>query len=82
MMASRDDHFVSDGSGIAVTNENLCQHCRWYDHAHPGLGRCKAFPNHIPVAILTNEFDHTEPFPGDHGIRFEPIDEKAATIGS
>jgi len=34
--------------------------------------KCKAFPNGIPTKILTNQFDHTKPYPGDHGIRFEP----------
>jgi hypothetical protein len=36
--------------------------------------KCKAFPDGIPEEILTGEHDHTEPFEGDNGIRFEPID--------
>jgi len=32
---------------------------------------CKAFPNGIPDAIYFEYFDHTEPFEGDKGIRFE-----------
>lgn len=43
-------------------------------HLHPGKGfYCDAFPapGRIPDAILTNEHYHREPFPGDHGIRFE-----------
>jgi hypothetical protein len=31
---------------------------------------CEAFPNGIPDRI-TEGFDHTKPFRGDHGIRFE-----------
>lgn len=32
---------------------------------------CTAFPNGIPEQILTNASDHTKPYPGDNGIRYE-----------
>jgi len=32
---------------------------------------CKAFPDGIPEEILAGEVDHTNPYPGDHGITFE-----------
>ena len=36
--------------------------------------KCKAFPEEIPNEIfVTGEHDHTEPFKGDNGIQFEPI---------
>ena len=38
-------------------------------------GNCFAFPNGIPKEILLGKRDHKKPFPGDHGIRFEPIKE-------
>jgi len=40
--------------------------------------RCDAFPRIIPTDILFGGFDHTRPFPGDHGIQFEPIKEPAS----
>jgi hypothetical protein len=33
---------------------------------------CAAFPDGIPTPILVMTHDHHEPYPGDHGIRFEP----------
>jgi hypothetical protein len=35
--------------------------------------KCKAFPKRIPEEILTGNDDHSKPFKGDGGIRFEPI---------
>lgn len=36
---------------------------------------CKAFKGEIPNEILSGKNDHTKPFKGDNGIRFEPIKE-------
>jgi len=40
--------------------------------------RCVAFPDGIPKAIKDVKHDHREPYDGDNGIRFEPIDEGEA----
>lgn len=36
---------------------------------------CDAFPDGIPDKILSWQWDHLNPYPRDHGIRFEPIEE-------
>jgi hypothetical protein len=47
----------------------LCQRIR----PRPSGGWCcRAFPDAIPAPLLEGRFDHRRPFPGDHGIRFEP----------
>lgn len=46
-----------------------CVECRHYLEDH----RCSAF-EHIPVEIFLGEHDHREPYEGDNGIRFEPLE--------
>ena len=52
--------------------EPQCTRCK---HLHPPSGpfgyACDAFPDGIPEEIFVDGFDHTQPFPGDQGIRFE-----------
>lgn len=60
-----------------------CALCKWYGIGQTGLKPgdplpetdhvCKAFPKGIPFSILRGEFDHTKPYEGDNGVRFEPI---------
>lgn len=61
---------AQDTSSYQGEADSICQcdDCRHY----LGEGRCTAFPQGIPLAILSNEVSHCHPVSGDHGILFEP----------
>lgn len=50
-------------------------------HKFDGEPGCEAFPDGIPMPILLNQHHHSEPYPGDNGIRFEFDIEEGAFIG-
>lgn len=55
-----------------------CANCALYRASTGGLiedvpATCAAFPDGIPTAIIPGGFDHTKPYPGDHGITFQPL---------
>lgn len=65
-----------------------CMSCKHYwdtQEFGDNIPRCDAFPEPvereedwtllaIPQNILNEKFDHTKPYSGDRGIRFEPCD--------
>jgi hypothetical protein len=63
--------------GLTLINR-LCDVCKYRHHGtHPAT--CDAFPQRIPVDIRLMYADHRLAYPGDNGIRFEPVDETPAT---
>lgn len=54
-----------------------CQTCK-HRHFHDDTRiACDAFRTQIPTPILIGEFDHRNAYPGDNGVRYEPLDESA-----
>lgn len=52
-----------------------CQNCINFAQSDTsGIPTCVAFPEGIPEVILTGDFDHSKPFEGDNGFRYQPID--------
>ena len=55
---------------------NRCRCCKHYV-VYPredmrGCPYCDAFPKGIPFDIFTEKVKHDKPYPGDHGIQYEP----------
>lgn len=64
---------------MTTTRAPECLSCKHFDRT-PGATKltCAAFPEGIPDVIAFEGRSHHRPYPGDHGIRFEPMREGAA----
>jgi len=51
--------------------------CAFCKHLN-GPRKCDAFAVIPDVIFITGEHDHTQPYEGDNGIQFEPVDGKPA----
>lgn len=58
----------------------ICHDCRHFNAESQEMV-CAAFPEGIPGEIAVGREDHDMPYPGDHGIQFEPRPELAAIYG-
>jgi len=52
-----------------MTISTQCLECKHYI----AFSTCEAYPDKIPQEIFDGTVEHTEPYPGDNGIMFEPI---------
>ena len=59
-----------------ITESPLCNRCLHFHRNAKRSVTCDAFPVRIPDDILGNIHDHHKPYPGDHGIQYEPDPER------
>lgn len=68
-----------------AVREMQCWSCKHFHRENENATCCNAFPNPIetdwsvipcaiPHEIIDGTFDHTNPYPGDNGIRYEPVE--------
>ncbi len=55
-----------------------CLQCRHFDGTYRLGYRCEAYVMGIPDAIVHNGHDHRNPYEGDNGIHFEPLEDERA----
>ena len=58
-------------SGSETWDNVICADCIHYRGGFPP--KCIAFPKRIPKEIYNDGFDHSKPFKGDQGVRYEKI---------
>lgn len=55
---------------------NAARQCATCKNHIPSTWTCKAFPKGITEEIYRGRHDHSQPFPGDNGILYNPDDPK------
>src|SRR5665811_917475 len=57
-----------------TTQVPQCFFCKHYMKPKNKSYTCEAFEGYIPDVILSNKFDHTKSYKGDHGLRYDDIE--------
>lgn len=71
-MRTRRVHVASQHEGMYLdAMAEISEQCLDCRHFRADPFGCTAFPGGIPERILNGGHDHTKPFPGDKGIRYE-----------
>lgn len=52
---------------------SLCSKCTRFNTERLDAEVCEAFPEGIPLDVLSGERVHTEPVEGDNGLMFQPL---------
>jgi hypothetical protein len=61
---------LDKGPYVSIVSD-VCNRCQHFTGTW-GVRKCDAFKD-IPLPIWEGDNDHTKPYPGDHGIQFEPV---------
>ena len=64
-----EDRLLDSLDAMFENEDYWCDKCI---HFNPEDESCPAFPHGIPDEIFEGLVRHTKPYPGDHGIMFEP----------
>jgi hypothetical protein len=78
-MGVQDDYVLLDGPGSMIpVLSSVCSLCHLLRLREGRTCAALPEPDSIPLPIWLGEHDHQERYPGDHGIRFEPVDTQFA----
>lgn len=58
---------------MTTTARPDCLSCKHFRRDDATRNACEAFPEGIPNAIIFGDRTHLRPYPGDRGLRFEPV---------
>ena len=64
---------MDEDDRMMICTEPICAKCKHLVMDCRREPYCKAFPEGIPDDIFVRRCNHRRPFPGDNGVRFEPI---------
>lgn len=64
---------IDDSELDDIIYSPTCATCAHFIRDGMNKKACKAYPKGIPIKIWDGSNDHTKPYKGDGGIRYEPV---------